>query len=348
MTVRWAYIGAGRHAELWVAPALETAANAAVVGVWSRSQETASGFAGRHAIGRVYHSVDEALADGEVDAVYVSTPNGLHAQHTLAAIRAGKHVLVEKPMATTSANALEMVRAAQSAGVRLGVGFHLRHHPLHEAARQHILAGDIGTPDYATLQFNLVSSPPPRMNLPFGAWKRDPEQMGAAGSLYAFGVHVLDLLRFVSGQEVVAVSALAVGRTPENPFETFGQIMLELDGGLQAHVQYGGRFPLNRNDVVVYGSAGRLTAENTVDVATQGILHVSLPDGRTGRRDTVWQPEPGDHYRRQIEAFGRAVEDGVPFGADGMDGVRSAEIVDAVTQSYDTGRRIEVRHQEVV
>jgi 1,5-anhydro-D-fructose reductase (1,5-anhydro-D-mannitol-forming) len=343
VTVRWAYLGAGRHPELWVAPALAAAANAQAAGVWSRRKENAAAFAARHGIPRVYGSLDEALADAAVDAVYIATPNNLHAAHAIAAARAGKHILVEKPMATSVADALEMVGAADAAGVRLGVGFHLRHHAVHEEARRRIERGEIGDLVYATAQFNLVSAPPPRVDIPHAAWKRDPTQIGGAAALPGLGVHVLDLLRFLSGQEVVGVSAVAAGRTVEQPLESFGQVMLELDGGLQAHVAYGGRFPLSQNSVTIYGSRGRLIAEDTIDVATRGRLRLSVPEGHTGRRDEGWQPELVDHYQRQIEAFGHAVEDAAPFGAGGVDGLRAVELATAVIEEYDSGERIECK-----
>src|SRR5215204_4711152 len=116
MTVGWAFVGAGRHPELWTGPALAAAANARTVGVWSRDAARAGAFAARHGIPRVYATLEEALADPAVDSVYISTPNSLHAAHAVAAARAGKHVLVEKPMATTVADATAMVRAADAAG----------------------------------------------------------------------------------------------------------------------------------------------------------------------------------------------------------------------------------------
>jgi predicted dehydrogenase len=247
-------------------------------------------------------------------------------------------------MSTTVADATEMVRAADSAGVRLGVGFHLRHHPLHEEARRRVRDGALGDLLYATAQFNLVSAPPPRVAVPHAPWKRDPEQIGGAAALPGLGVHVLDLLRWLSGQEVAAVSASAPDRTADQPLEGFGQVLLEFAGGLQAHAVYGGRFPLSRNDVALYGSEGRLIAADTIDVATGGTLQVSVPDGPAGRRDETWCPdwrsEPVDHYRRQFEAFGRAVEEGAPFGADGQDGLRSVELFQAVIEAYDSGRRV--------
>ena len=346
MSVRWAYIGAGRHAQLWIAPAMERAANATPIGVWSRQTQTAETLASRHGLPRVYRSLDELLADPDVTAVFVSTPNNLHAAHCIAALRAGKHVLCEKPMAVEVGPALEMNRAAREAHRLLGVGFHLRHHQLLAEARQRVATGETGEIQYATAQFNLTSSPPPRLDIPHAPWKRDPAQIGGASALPGMGVHVLDLLRFLVGQEISAVSACAVGMGPNQPLESFAQVLIDFDGGAQGHLAYGGRFPLSRNDVVLYGSQGRVVAENVVDVATGGTLHLTVPVGRTGWRTESMSPELTDHYQREIEDFGRAIEEGVPFHADGLDGLRSVEGAAAIIESQRTGRRIAVTHTD--
>jgi predicted dehydrogenase len=100
--VGWAFVGAGRHARLWLGPALASAKNAAVVGAWSRDPAHAADFAAELGIPKVYTDLEQALGELDVAAVVISTPNSLHAAHALAALRAGKHVLVEKPSTRSS------------------------------------------------------------------------------------------------------------------------------------------------------------------------------------------------------------------------------------------------------
>lgn len=347
MSVRWAFIGAGRHVQLWIAPAVERATNGQAVGVWSRQPEHAAEVAARHGIPRVYTALDEVLADPEVDAVFIATPNHLHARQAIAALRAGKHVLIEKPMAVGVDEAAAAVRAAREAGRLLGVGFHFRHHTLIAEARQQVAAGMVGDVLYATAQFNLTSSPPPRLTIAHAPWKRDPEQMGGAGALMGMGVHLIDLLRCMTGQEVAAVSAVAGGMTAEQPLESFGQALLEFEGGAHGHILYGGRFPLSRNDLVVYGSAGRLVAEGAIDVATGGTLQLTRPAGATGWRAETARPELTDHYQGEVEAFSRAVATGTPFAADGVDGLRTVEVAAAIIEAHRSGRRVRVERTEV-
>ncbi|MCC6628942.1 MAG: Gfo/Idh/MocA family oxidoreductase [Chloroflexi bacterium] len=346
-TVRWGFLGAGRHPRLWVAPAVVHAANAEPTAVWSRQPASARQLAGENDVPHVHESLDAFLADPAVDAVFVATPNSLHASHVIAALQAGKHVLVEKPMATSVEDARAMVRAARTAGRILGVGFHFRHHALLAEAQRRIAAGALGAITQVTAQFNLASSPPPRLTIAHTAWKRDPEQMGGAGALMGMGVHLIDLLRFLTSQEVTAVQALASGMTPEAPLEPMGQALLEFGGGAQGHIFYGGRFPLSRNDVVVYGATGRIVAKDVIDVSTHGVLHISHPDGATGWRGETLRPELTDHYQCEIEAFSAAVLGGTPFTATGDDGLRVVEVASAIIESGRSGRRVKIEPTEV-
>lgn len=342
MSVRWAFIGAGRHVQLWLAPAMAVATGTELVGVWSRQVQHARTLADRYHIAKAYTSIDDVLADNQVDAVLVATPNSQHAAHSLAALRARKHVLCEKPMATNVEDAVSMVRAAKVSGVQLGVGFHLRHNEIIAEARKCVAAGELGEIAYIAAQFNLASSRPPRLNIPHAPWKRDPDQMGGAGALMGMGVHLVDLVRFLVAQEVATVTALAVGGTREQPLESFAQVLLEFTGGTQGHIVYGGRFPLSRNDVTLYGNQGRLTAEQVVDVVASGVLEVATPDGPASSRAKTWRPELADNYQREIEAFNRAVETGQPVSASGLDGLRSVEITTAIIESQRTGQRVPV------
>ncbi len=156
------------------------------------------------------------------------------------------------------------------------------------------------------------------------------------------GVHIIDLLRALVDREVAAVQARATGATSEAPLESFGHVLLEFEGGAEGYISYGGSFELSRNDAVVYGEAGRLVAADVVDVASAGTLHVAWRDNGADLRTEIWRPDPVDHYRRQFEAFGRALYDGTDFHASGMDGLRVVEVTSAILESQRLGRRVAV------
>ncbi len=126
MNLRWGIIGCGNVAETKGGPALYGVEGSELVAVMSRSAEKGADFAQRHGARRHYTSVADLLSDDEVDAVYVATPPHLHAEQTVLAAEAGKHVLCEKPMALTVAECETMVAACRDAGVELWIAYYRR------------------------------------------------------------------------------------------------------------------------------------------------------------------------------------------------------------------------------
>ena len=143
-TVRWGIIGAGDVCERKSGPPLYKVDRSELVLVHRRDRTAGEDFARRHA-GRYVGSVDELIASEEIDAVYVATPHALHAEQTIAALRAGKHVLVEKPMALSAAECTAMIDAAAEAGRALGVAYYRRGYPSIQKIRDLIDAATIGT-----------------------------------------------------------------------------------------------------------------------------------------------------------------------------------------------------------
>ena len=129
MALGWGIVSTGNHPDLKIAPAIAAADDNNLVAVYSRDMGRADDFAGKHGADTTYDDLDALLNDPRVDAVFICSPNALHSAQTQRAAAAGKHVLSEKPMATTLADAVAMVRACRGAGVKLGVGLHLRQHP---------------------------------------------------------------------------------------------------------------------------------------------------------------------------------------------------------------------------
>ena len=276
MTVGWGIISTGRHPDVKVVPAMKLSEDTDVAAVYSRDMGRAEAFAQKHGIPNTYDSVDNLLRDPKVDAVFISSPNSLHAVHTITAAKAGKHVLVEKPMAVSVQESLDMIRACKENGVELGVGFHLRHHPGHKKAREIIEQGTLGVISMAQGQWCLgqrgVIDPPPRTGL--SAWWGDPQMMGGASTLMGTGVHVMDLLHFLMGQRIVEVAAITDGQTEERPLEQAAVIAIRFEEGVVGTIVVGRRMPDTENDAMIYGSNGRIALRGTVWEAITGELDV--------------------------------------------------------------------------
>ena len=222
MSLGWAIAGIGSHADLKIAPAIARARDSRLVAVYSRDRGRADAFAEKRGANAAYSSLDAMLADSRVDAVFVASPNHLHAPQTIKAAAAGKHVLAEKPMANSVSAAAAMIDACRDHGVTLGLGFELRFHPAHLWARRLIDAGAIGRIRLAHGQWGRGNRGEPE-HLPrtgLREWWETPELIGEASVLVGLGVHVFDLLRFLLREEVVEVVAMTDGQTDAQPLET--------------------------------------------------------------------------------------------------------------------------------
>ncbi|MBI2164983.1 MAG: Gfo/Idh/MocA family oxidoreductase [Chloroflexi bacterium] len=336
MAIGWAIIGIGRHPDRKMAPAITKARDSRLVAVFSRDIGRARAFAERHGALGAYDTIPALLRHPGVDCVYIASPNALHREHTLLALAAGKHVLVEKPMALTPADCEAMVEAANKRGLKLGVGFHLRHHPGHREVRDLVQRGTLGK--VWLVQGSWASGargemePPPRTGLL--AWWMDHSLVGG-GTMMGTGVHLIDLIRFVTGQEVREVQALSDGGTPEHPLEWLVTAQFRLTDGAFAIMYVSRRIPDPHNDLLVYGSLGRTHTEGTLSTDIGGHLKVV-----SNQINTTAEYAEGDMYLNQVEAFHRAVLQGKEPDASGVDGLRVCQVTEAVFRAAREGKRV--------
>ena len=326
--VGWGMVGVGGVGGL-VAPAFATNEDACLAAVVSRDPERAKAFAAQHGATHVYARFEDLLADPKVEVVYLGTPNWLHAEQTLQALAAGKHVLVEKPMALTVADAERMVAAAHQTGRLLGVGFHLRHHPLLIELHRRMQSGEYGPITLIQAQWGIDMTA-------VTGWKVDPTLAGA-GSIMGLGVHLIDLLRWFTGREVRAVTARADGPSERYPVEFLTLAMLEFDDGTLGQISCSRRLPHSRNYVTVYTPGARLTAEGAVSMRAEGELVIV----QNGTEERVEMPLPNP-YAAEIAAFSQAVRAETLFAASGDDGLQVVKVTTKLIESAESGRTLSV------
>ncbi len=341
MALGWAIISTGMHPGNKIAPAINAAAEADLVAVYSRDRGRAEAFAQKHGARAAFDSLEELLADSRVEAVFLCSPNALHAQHAIQAARSGKHVLCEKPMTTTLDDAVAVVRDCREQGVKLGVGYHLRTHPGHILARDLIAQGALGQTTMAQGQGGFgvrgQSQPPPRGGL--RQWWGEPDMIGGAAAMMGTGVHVVDLLRFLLGREVVEVAAITDGQTGEQPLEMVASVSMRFDGGTIATVSCGRLLPDSRNDFTVYGTDGRITGRATIWESLQGRIEVV---SETVNRTEVYGGEYLGNFIAELEDFHQAIEQDREPVATGVDGLRVVEVTLAMIESASTGRTVKI------
>ncbi len=346
MALGWAIIGAGSHPHQKVAPAIGLTPDAELIAVLSRDQGRADAFAETHGADVGYSNMDDLLADSRIDAVFVASPNALHAGHTAQAAKAGKHVLSEKPMATSVDDALSMVRACQANEVKLGLGFELRFHPAHLLARNLVSQGKLGRVRLVQGHWGRGERGEPE-HLPrtgLRGWWEDPEAMGGGSVIMGLGVHVFDLMRFIMGQEVTEAVAMTDGQTGAQPLEHIASMSLRLEDGTIANVSCGRMLPDTLNDFTVYGTDGRITGRATLWEARMGEVEVV---SETVNHTESWEYDYLANFVAELADFHAAIEEDREPAANGIDGLRSTEINSAVIQSAKTGRAVKIEHQPV-
>ena len=148
--VAWGIMGSTAWADSMFGPAIQGASNARLHAVLSSNQVNADAFCQKHCVEKGYSNLEAFLADDEVEAIWIATPQNLHAKQTIAALEHGKHVLCEKTMAVTAAECESMILAAERTGKLLSVGYHMRHHPLHEELQQEWSRGTVRSSYFRT------------------------------------------------------------------------------------------------------------------------------------------------------------------------------------------------------
>jgi 1,5-anhydro-D-fructose reductase (1,5-anhydro-D-mannitol-forming) len=332
MALGWAIISTGLHVDSKIAPAINATPDAELVATYSRDQGRADACAQKHGAKAAYSDLGALLRDSRVEAVFIASPNALHAQHALQAAQAGKHVFSEKPMTTTLDDAVAMVRTCRARGVKLGVGYHLRQHPGMREARRLIAEGVLGTVALAQGQWGFgvrgQDTPPPRTGL--RQWWDDPELIGHASTMMGTGVHVVDALRFVLDQEIVEVTAISDGQTPTRPLEQLLAMALRFDRGTIATVCCGRRLPDSRNDLVIYGSLGRLIGSDALWEGRQGTFDVV---SETVHKTETYAHQPLANFIDELDDFHRAIREDREPAASGVDGLRVVQATLAMIAS---------------
>ena len=206
MTIGWALLGPGRHAEGFVVPEMKQAADTRLVAVLSRDRQRAESFADKHGFDRAYDSLDMLLDDPDVDAIYDASPDGLHGSNVVRAAAAGKHILVEKPLAISVDECDRAIQACSQYKVKLGVVFQERHQPVNKEARRIVLTGGIGELLAIRVQIAVVAPAPATSDGADTNWRMD-RQMRPGGIVMGVGDHGYDTMRYIAGQEVLEVTA---------------------------------------------------------------------------------------------------------------------------------------------
>jgi 1,5-anhydro-D-fructose reductase (1,5-anhydro-D-mannitol-forming) len=329
MSLGWGIIGLGNIVRTTMAPAMIAEPDCDLVAVVSRDQGRADGFAREFGIRHAYDDYSELLANPEVEAVFIATPNLFHPGQVVDAASAGKHVFCDKPLAIDVADAARAVEACRRAGVRLGVNFHNRQLPWVRDMSRLIADGAIGGVEMVQVQ---VGSGPRH----YDNWRADPKIAGL-GTVHNVGVHGLDFLRVILAADPIEVIAMFDEGPESGNVEMLALITMRFGNGALVHYNANERLRDPLNDITVYGTAGRIVGRSFTRSRSDGEMALLTDGGETVTR----YPAP-DAHRLSLAAFTRAVLAGEEPDPSGIDGLRSAQVCEAIGRSVRERRLVEV------
>ncbi|MGU3644474.1 Gfo/Idh/MocA family protein [Microbacterium sp. C23T] len=323
--MRIGVLGAAKIADRSSVPAMQATDGLEVVGVAARSASRAAEFAARHDI-RSYESYADVIDDSSVDAVYVPLPVGLHFEWSLAALRAGKHVLCEKSLAGSYTDCLTLIEEARARELVLFENFMCERHPQNQFIRDAIADGEIGEIRHASLSFGFP--PFPRDDL-----RNSAELQG--GALNDAGAYCLDMAAFYLGAQPSAVTATL--SSADYDVDVIGAAFLEFDGGATAAASFGFLHDY-RNEARFWGSAGQIDIDRAYSIPADRPPHVTITRNTASERVDL---AAADQFALQMARFRDAVRDG-DGNAELINRERHARTMEAARISAAEHRRVVV------
>ncbi len=278
---------------------------------------------------KIYTNTDEMLADPDVDAVYLATPVFLHAPHAIAALQAGKDVLVEKPMAMNVAEAREMCLAADKAGRRLSVAYYRRFWPRFELVKDMLDRGGLGSVVAVRMALREWVSPAVGQA---AAWRFIP-RMSGGGVLLDVGSHRLDLLSWWFGlpRRLVARTETL---THDYPVEDSAAVLMILAGGAHFTGTFNWNSRVRGDEIQIIGTEAQMTL-----IPCDGPEVVIAAGSNVERRD---MPKPSNLHYPLVDDFARAIIEDRPPRFSGADGMKATQIIEAIFKSSRENAWVEV------
>jgi len=326
--LRWGVLSTAKIGRDKVIPGIQAADRCEVVAIGSRDADRARGVAEELGIPRIHGSYEALLEDPEVDAVYIPLPNHLHMEWTIAAARAGKHVLCEKPIALTAADAQEMAAVCAAEGVRLMEAFMYRLHPSWVAVRGIVGSGRLGQLQAVQSWFSYFNDDPTNI--------RNIREYGG-GALMDIGCYSVNLSRMLFGGEPDRIEA-SITRDPASGVDVLTSALMGFGDGVATFTCSTRAEPDQR--VHVYGTEGHLSVGIPFNIPPYRPTEVSVTAGGDPpvAPDTeVLTFEPADQYAVQAEGFASAVLDGEPVPLPPEDSIANMRVIEEIVAAAARG-----------
>jgi predicted dehydrogenase len=333
--LRWAIVGLGNFAVGEAIPGFIDSQHARMTAFVSGSPAKQKDLGGRFGVSRFYDyaNFDSMAGDSEIDCVYIILPVGLHAEYAIRALKAGKHVLCEKPMASTSAECAAMIAAARAARRQLGVAYRIHFEPTNIRAKQLIDDGEIGNIRFVSADHGFNADP----NYGPHKWRLQ-KALAGGGSMFDIGIYGLNTSLMMLGQEPVELSARYIYPKDDPRFR-------EVEGGIEYRLRMADGVSVSGSSSYSWspylsqqrymGSKGSIFMKpattydrNTITVEGNG------PNREVGAGNPLTQ------FAAQIDAFSLAARANTPHKTPGEMGLRDIRLIEAMYKSADNGGEV--------
>ncbi len=325
--LRWGILGCAAIADRAVIPAIQASETGELIGIASRDESKARSKAEQFSIPRFYGSYEALLADPDIDAVYIPLPNHLHKEWTIAAAKAGKHILCEKPLALNAKEAQEMVDFCNEAGVHLAEAFMYRHHPRIARVKEIIASGEIGDLRGIRGVFTYNGA----------ASKGDIRQVKdwGGGALYDVGVYPLSAARLIMGTEPEAVTVHALFSPEHDDVDMMASGLVEFPGSVALTFDCG-MWATFRNELEIVGTEGSIVLKPSF-LPSKNNDDITIQVGDKVRKEG---PYGIDAYIAQSDQFARVVWGEETPAYSSQDAVDNMKLIDACMASARTRQRV--------
>lgn len=319
--IKWGVLGTAGIARGCTIPGMKEAENCELYAIAGRNIEKAKAYQQEFGFEKAYGSYEELLEDPAVEAVYIPLPNTLHCEWTLKAIEAGKHVLCEKPLAPSAAQAAELIEAADKKGVFLMEAFAYLHSPFIKAVKEEIDNGVIG--DVLYMESAFITSDYDLSNI-----RMRKETLG--GCVYDLGCYNTSQILWMLGEEPEKVQA--VSDFSEQEIDVYTTGLLTFKGGKRAAFNCGMILKTDADKRIdrfqIHGTKGSIRSDEEFN--QKGMLKYII---NTDEGETVKTVEAPDNYRLEVEQLGRCISDGETPHVSHDFTMKNARILDRILEA---------------
>lgn len=331
--VKWGVIGAGGIADRRTMPGMMLAKNAELIAVMDVNENIIDSLKEKYNAKYAYTNADDLIANPEVEAVYIATPVVFHAEQAVKAAKAGKHILMEKPIAMSVAEGRQVISDIASTGVKAACGFMMRFGALNMKMKELIRSGMIGQVVSAKAQFTCWYPDMPN------CW-RQQKKNGGGGAFVDMGVHCIDLIQTILDTEADKVSALIDTKTFKYEVDDSASVLMHLKNGCNAYVEANFNIPdkAAKWRLEFYGTKGCMIAHDTIHQLDTGSVEVTLDDGSVLNVAADF----GNMYTREVESLSESILNDTPVEVPLEDGVQVQEIVEAAYYAADNDKVVNI------